>query len=60
MFNWKEWIFIYVFMKQTSYKTTHRRKERSLHEHNDKKVPGYTLEYVFHRIDIDFVNANQM
>jgi gliding motility-associated-like protein len=27
-------------------------------EHNDKKVPGYTLEYRFHRIDIDFVNAN--
>jgi hypothetical protein len=21
-------------------------------------IPGYTLEYVFHRIDIDFVNAN--
>jgi gliding motility-associated-like protein len=26
--------------------------------HNDKKVPNYTLEYVFHRIDIDFVNSN--
>jgi hypothetical protein len=22
------------------------------------KIPDYTLEYVFHRIDIDFVNAN--
>jgi gliding motility-associated-like protein len=28
-------------------------------ENNDKKVPDYTLEYIFHRIDIDFVNANQ-
>jgi len=25
---------------------------------SNKKVPDYTLEYVFHRIDIDFVNAN--
>lgn len=25
---------------------------------NDKKVPDYSLEYVFHRIDIDFVNSN--
>lgn len=30
---------------------------RSL-ENNDKRVPDYTLEYIFHRIDIDFVNAN--
>lgn len=25
---------------------------------NDKRVPDYTLEYIFHRIDIEFVNAN--
>ena len=25
---------------------------------NDKKVPDYSLEYTFHRIDIDFVNSN--
>lgn len=25
---------------------------------NDKKVPDYNLEYIFHRIDIDFVNSN--
>nr|WP_288833625.1 T9SS type B sorting domain-containing protein [uncultured Flavobacterium sp.] len=25
---------------------------------NDKKTADYTLEYVFHRIDIDFVNSN--
>jgi gliding motility-associated-like protein len=25
---------------------------------NDKKSPGYSLEYTFHRIDIDFVNSN--
>ena len=27
-------------------------------EKTDKKAPDYNLEYVFHRIDIDFVNAN--
>jgi gliding motility-associated-like protein len=27
-------------------------------KNNDKKVPDYTLEYVFHRVDIDFVNSN--
>ncbi|HTG67262.1 MAG TPA: T9SS type B sorting domain-containing protein [Flavobacterium sp.] len=25
---------------------------------NDKKTADYTLEYIFHRIDIDFVNSN--
>ncbi|SHM56423.1 DUF7948 domain-containing protein [Flavobacterium xanthum] len=25
---------------------------------NDNKTPDYTLEYVFHRVDIDFVNSN--
>lgn len=25
---------------------------------NDKKAPDYSLEYTFHRIDIDFVNSN--
>ena len=24
----------------------------------DKKVPDYNLEYIFHRIDIDFLNSN--
>jgi gliding motility-associated-like protein len=27
-------------------------------KNNDKKAPDYTLEYIFHRVDIDFVNAN--
>ena len=27
-------------------------------DYNKEKTPNYTLEYVFHRIDIDFVNSN--
>tara|TARA_R110002124_G_scaffold85606_5_gene222064 strand:+ start:828 stop:4883 length:4056 start_codon:yes stop_codon:yes gene_type:complete len=37
---------------QTSKKTTYRIPEK------EKKEPEYNFEYVFHRVDIDFVNSN--
>lgn len=38
----------------------HHQEKRTLAslKNNDKTAPNYTLEYIFHRIDIDFVNAN--
>lgn len=38
----------------------HYQEKRTLAslKNNDKIAPNYTLEYIFHRIDIDFVNAN--
>lgn len=38
----------------------HHQEKRTIAslKNNDKTAPNYTLEYIFHRIDIDFVNAN--
>jgi hypothetical protein len=60
MFNWKEWIFVWRLWNQRhpiKQRIEDKRAFTSLKD-NDKKRPDYTLEYVFHRIDIDFVNAN--
>jgi hypothetical protein len=58
MFNWKEWIFVWRLWNQRHpINNASKIKELSPLKDNDKR-PDYTLEYVFHRIDIDFVNAN--
>jgi gliding motility-associated-like protein len=41
-----------ALLLQISKKTTYRIPEK------EKKEPEYNFEYVFHRVDIDFVNSN--
>ena len=50
-----------TFMKLKKIPVKHRIEENnsiSSIAKNDKKAPDYSLEYTFHRIDIDFVNSN--
>jgi hypothetical protein len=57
MFNWKEWIFVWrLWNQKTSYKK--QREDKRATSLKITTRPDYILEYVFHRIDIDFVNAN--
>ncbi|MDI1306286.1 MAG: T9SS type B sorting domain-containing protein [bacterium] len=53
--------FSYDIYETKKHPIKHPKEERlssSPLENNKDKTPEYTLEYVFHRIDIDFVNAN--
>ncbi len=53
--------FSYDVYEVKKHPTKHHIQEKSTFPslaNDDKKVPDYTLEYVFHRIDIDFVNSN--
>ncbi|MEY4963172.1 MAG: hypothetical protein RLZZ323_491 [Bacteroidota bacterium] len=46
-------------LKKQSIKNHHQEKRTfASFKNNVKIVPDYTLEYIFHRIDIDFVNSN--
>ncbi len=54
--------FSYDIYETKKHPLTEKQKAKlrpSLHPETDKeKVPDYTLEYIYHRIDIDFVNSN--
>jgi gliding motility-associated-like protein len=48
-----------VYEIKKRIKKHHHQEQNSLVSlHNNKNLPDYILEYSFHRIDIDFVNAN--
>jgi gliding motility-associated-like protein len=49
---------VYETKKHPIKQHIHEKSSFASLKNNDKKLPDYTLEYVFHRIDIDFVNAN--
>jgi gliding motility-associated-like protein len=45
-------------IKKHIRKHRHQEQNSLVSLHNNKNLPDYTLEYSFHRIDIDFINAN--
>jgi gliding motility-associated-like protein len=48
-----------VYEIKKRIKKNHHQEQNSLVSlHNNKNLPDYILEYSFHRIDIDFINAN--
>jgi gliding motility-associated-like protein len=49
---------VYEMKKHPIKHHLHEKSAISSLENNDKKIPEYALEYIFHRIDIDFVNSN--
>lgn len=54
--------FSYDIYETKKHPLTKKQKAKlppSVHPENDKeKLPDYSLEYIYHRIDIDFVNSN--
>lgn len=53
--------FSYDIYETKKHPVRHRIEEKrsfSSLDYNKEKTPDYTLEYVFHRIDIDFINSN--
>lgn len=54
--------FSYDIYETKKHPIKHIKKEKQLSsnfpETDKTKVPDYTLEYIYHRIDIDFVNSN--
>jgi gliding motility-associated-like protein len=54
--------FSYDIYETKKHPINHCRDEKSkplpFPSKDNEKLPDYTLEYVFHRIDIDFVNSN--
>jgi gliding motility-associated-like protein len=53
--------FSYDIYETKKHPILHLIKEKSSFspvDYNKEKTPDYTLEYVFHRIDIDFINSN--
>jgi gliding motility-associated-like protein len=54
--------FSYDIYETKKHPIKHNKKEKQLSstypETNKEKSPDYTLEYIYHRIDIDFVNSN--
>ncbi len=54
--------FSYDIYETKKHPLTEKQKAKlrpSLHPETEKeKLPDYTLEYIYHRIDIDFVNSN--
>lgn len=54
--------FSYDIYETKKHPLTEKQKAKlrpSAHPENDKeKLPDYSLEYIYHRIDIDFVNSN--
>jgi hypothetical protein len=54
--------FSYDIYETKKHPLTEKQKAKlrpSLHPETEKeKFPDYTLEYIYHRIDIDFVNSN--
>ena len=49
---------VYEIKKHTIKHHLQEKSTLASLKNNDKRVPDYTLEYIFHRIDIDFVNSN--
>lgn len=49
---------VYEMKKHPIKHHLHEKSAIATLENKDKKIPEYTLEYNFHRIDIDFVNSN--
>jgi hypothetical protein len=54
--------FSYDIYETKKHPLTEKQKTKlrpSMHPQNDKeKTPDYSLEYIYHRIDIEFVNSN--
>jgi gliding motility-associated-like protein len=49
---------VYEIKKYPLKHSIEEKRSLSPLDYNKEKTPDYTLEYVFHRIDIDFVNSN--
>jgi gliding motility-associated-like protein len=45
-------------VKKLPIKNCQNEKKRTILSKDNEKLPDYTLEYQYHRIDIDFVNSN--
>ena len=54
--------FSYDIYETKKHPLSDKQKEKlhpfSHSENNKEKLPDYSLEYIYHRIDIDFVNSN--
>ena len=49
---------VYETKKHPIRHSIEEKRSLSPLDYNKEKTPDYTLEYVFHRIDIDFINSN--
>ena len=51
-----------IFMKQKNIRLAEKQKTKlkptTFSEKEKNNTPDYSLEYIYHRIDIDFVNSN--